>query len=254
MKRWVQIACLLTFLASVQAEDEYRDFTDTQGRTIRGRIVSYDDASGDVRFERDNGRTAKVSIKIFSEPDQNYIRQWSVASDFLKASSFKIDIKRMENKNKEKSASSGPTNRKVEDTHYEITLENRTTSDLKNLELEYCIYYEQEEIEQGGQVCNQGIYCGKSAIESVASRDKKIINTDAVSVYKNELNSGWYYGSPQKGSAGIDNVQDGEVHGIWVRVHLKLPSGDKVTREFCYPDSISNSRAWANSSVTAGMN
>ena len=40
MKRWVLVCLLVAMVTGVQAANKYRDFTDTQGRTITARIVS----------------------------------------------------------------------------------------------------------------------------------------------------------------------------------------------------------------------
>jgi hypothetical protein len=77
--------------------------------------------------------------------------------------------------------------------------------------------------------------------------------TKEVSIYKKELSSDYYYGT-SGGSSGIDNVQQGEVHGLWVRVHLMLPTGFKETRDFCFPDRLNSSRVWATNSIPAGVN
>lgn len=255
MKLRILILCLITFVAGVQAEVKYHDFTDTQGRTIRGRILAYDEASGKVRFERDNRKQTKVSIGIFSEADQTYIKEWLFARSFMTEGTFKINAKRKQ-KNKEKE-DSYLRSRTVEDTHYEIILENRAATDLNNLEVEYCIYYEQEEVKHNAaleEVLNQGVYFGNSSIESIASRGKVTLKTDAVSIFKDTMDSGVILITLDGKSADSDNVQEGEIHGIWIRVHLKLPSGERVTREYLMPNSINKSRKWTESSRRAGLN
>ncbi len=60
--------------AAQQGEDrqEYRRFTDNQGRTIEARVL---DVQGQrVRIERADGKQFTVQISIFSEADQQYIR------------------------------------------------------------------------------------------------------------------------------------------------------------------------------------
>ena len=205
--------------------------------------MEYDAVKKTIKFERDNRKLVTVKIDIFSEADQTYIRDWDILKNFENESRFKISFKRKEKRNEGKSVKSVSTTRKVDDTHYEILLENKAASGLKGINLEYCIYYEQDET---GTV-EQGVYCGSLAVDSMGPKSKKMLMTEAVSIYKQELDSGYIY------TGGEDSTQRGQVHGIKMRVHLKLPSGKKSTRECCFPESIKN-KVWASSSKSVGMN
>ena len=250
MKRLLLVIYLVTAAVGVQAVKQYRDFTDTKGRTIRGRIVAYDAKKKIVTFERDNKRTSKVPITVFSETDQGYVLEWETLKNFATERLFRISAKQKKIDNEAKGSKSRSKQIEVEDTHYEILLENKSASELKGLELEYCIYYEQEE----GAACSQGVHCGDLSIDAINPVSKKTLQTEAVSTYTKELNSDWRYVDDDGKPISVDNVQRGDVHGIWIRIHLKLPSGQKETREFCCPESISNSKAWVSSSIRAGMN
>jgi hypothetical protein len=35
---------------------------------------------------------------------------------------------------------------------------------------------------------------------------------------------------------------------------MKLSSGEKLTRDYCLPDSLENSKEWMASSINVGMN
>lgn len=244
MKRLVLFVCLLPVVSGVRAATQYRDFTSAEGKTIRGCIKAYNAAKKMVTIERDNRKTAKVPITIFSETDQTYIHDWKVLKCFEKESSFRISVKRKKHDNDEEREKTNNTEKDVTDTHYEILVENKSAFKLKGIELEYCIYYEQEE----GKACNQGVYCGDLSVESINPASSKTLLTEVVSTYTEELDGSWHYIS------GESNVQRGDVHGVWIRIHLKLPSGQNGIREICYPDSLNNNRAWVSSSIRAGMN
>ena len=248
MKCLVLCIGVLAMAFGASAATKYRDFTSADGKTIKAAVKAYDAQKSIVTIERDNRKTMKVPITVFSEADQSYILEWAVLRNFALERLFKISVKRKKNDNEEESFTSGNKKKAVVDTHYEILLENKTSSDLKGLKLEYCIYYEQETPGQSKMIRNQGVYCGDLAIDSIASGSKKVLDTESVTTYTEELDSGWYYFS------GSGNIQRGDVHGIWIRVHLKLPSGQTRTREMCYPDSLSNSKAWMTSSIKAGAN
>ncbi len=248
MKRLLLMVCFVAVVGGVQGAKQYRDFMDTQGRTIRGCIVAYDAKKQIVTFERDDRKIKKAPITLFSEADQTYILEWEVLRSFAMERLFKISAKRKKRSNEEESHNTHNKKIAMQDTSYEIMIENRSASNFKDLKLEYCIYYEQEERSDRGNINNQGVYCGDLTVDSIMPTTKKVLYTEAVSTYTQELSADWYYGS------GSDNVQRGDVHGIWIRVHLKLPSGETETRECCLPDSLKNSKAWMTSSIRAGKN
>lgn len=248
MKRLLLIVVMVAQASGVFAIRQYRDFTDTKGRTIRGCVVGYSGKTGVVHFERDNHRTSKVPITVFSEADQTYIREWEFRKYFLSKDKFKISAGRKKKKDKDDSYSGGTWSRKVENMGYEVVLENRAEVPMENLVVEYCIYYEQDEIKHHKQVTSEGVCCGSFPVESLRSKAKKRLLTQTVKIYKEELGGEYYY------DADINNVQAGKVRGIWVRVKMKLPSGDTLTRDYCLPDSLDNSKAWMTSSVNVGMN
>lgn len=248
IKRILLMVGLVSMAIGARAVKEYRDFTDTKGRTIRGCIVSYDAKREVVKFERDNRKIAKVPITIFSEADQTYIRDWTVLKNFMTEHLFKISANQKKNENKDEEIKSTYLEKDVDTIKYEIALENRSVYELKGVEVEYCIYYEQEERGKRKEVCNQGVYCGTISIVSLLPKSEKLVKTGEVSVYTEELSPNASYIN------GMDNVQRGDVHGIWIRVHLTLPSGEKRTREYCSPSSLNNSRTWISSSIRVGIN
>ncbi len=231
------------------AATQYRDFMDSQGRTIRGRILRYDAKKRAVTMERDNKKMVTVPLTIFSDKDQEYILEWEFNKVFLSQSSFKIEAKRKREKDKDGSYSGGgSTSTKVENTIYEIILQNKSTSTLEGLELEYCIYYEQEKHGNGKTIDEEGVRCGTLKVGAIRPKSSKDLMTEAVSIYTSELNAGWIY------SSGTDNKISGDVRGLWVRVNMTTKSGNVITRDFCMPDSLSNSKAWTTTSKNVGKN
>lgn len=246
--KYVLLMCLLVAATGTQAANPYRDFTSTDGKTIRGCIRAYNASKEVVTIERDNRRTATVPITVFSETDQTYIRDWEIMRCFETEQLFKIFAKRRKGDDDESSYQSTYSERDVETTGYEIILKNRSSPEMRKLKVKYCIYYEQEEKRAHDQVCNQGVPCGDISIDSFAPKSEELLRTEDVTTYKEELSSGARWVS------GAENVQRGNVHGVWIRIYLKLPSGQEGMREYCLPDSLDNSKAWMTSSIRAGMN
>ncbi|HTJ78412.1 MAG TPA: hypothetical protein VL357_05400 [Rariglobus sp.] len=79
MKPIKLLACLvtlqLTSSLTLQAADpqDFRKWTDTNGRTITAKLIDAPDASS-VKIQREDGRTFVVSLKTFSSVDQAYVK------------------------------------------------------------------------------------------------------------------------------------------------------------------------------------
>lgn len=239
----------VTLVAGVHAAKQYRDFTDTQGRTIRGCILAYNEKTGVVSFERSNRRMAKVPFSIFSEKSQQQIISWQIKKYFTSNSSFKVSATRQETKNKRLSKNGERILQRAENASYEITLENKSSTTFKDLKIEYCIYYEQETDGQSTSIpAEEGVLCGSVSDISLPQKSKKSIDSEAVIIYKATLNSDNYYTDSGKSKL------NGKVNGIWIRIHTKLPSGEKVIREYSRPDKIAGKYKWAKSSLAVGLN
>ncbi len=248
MKKWALLIIALVVSAETVRADEYRDFLSADGKAMRGRVLRFDARTHKVTIERDNKKVFTVPASVFSKEDQDYILEWEFNKVFLSDSSFKIEAQRKAVKDDDESYSGYVQAKKVDVAGYEITLENRSTSKLENLSVEYCIFYEQERLNRSKQLCEQGVYCGTVDVGYLLPKSEKEFMTDSVRVYKTELDADWIY------TSGAQNKQDGEVHGIWARVHMKLDSGETLTRDYCLPDSLNNSRAWTTTSEHVGMN
>jgi hypothetical protein len=255
MKPLMLILCLMATGIVAEEEHTYRDFRDTQGRIIRGRAVAFDADRGIVTIELDDGRSTKTPVSVFCREDQAYFLEWKTCQDFLDKSKLQISASRKRNTNTELTFSTFNLEFTVEDTRYEIVLENKSQIDLSELEIEYCIFYEQEIIENNKQVCRQGVCHGTKQILKLASREKAILLTEAVTVFERELDYYWQYVDAVYGSySDIENVQNGTIHGIWIRVHMKRASGLTQTREYVTPESIAKNQKWTGSSVPVGIN
>lgn len=139
------LAIVLMMVLSAGAATQYRDFMD--GRAIRGRVLRYDAKKRAVTMERDNKKVVTVPLSIFSEKDQEYVLTWEFNKVFLSTSSFKIKAKRQSRK--DKSYGTLSSQRKVEACNYEVTLQNRSSSKLNNLTMDYCTFYEQQKHGRG---------------------------------------------------------------------------------------------------------
>ena len=73
--RYWRFAALLFLSAGyLCAQAEFREFTDTQGRTIRAKIFSSDGLM--VKLELEDGSGYETPINVFTANDQAYIKSW----------------------------------------------------------------------------------------------------------------------------------------------------------------------------------
>ena len=250
MKYWIWGIVLAVFCAGARAGEIYRDFTNTKGQTVRGRVVSFDTRKGIVQIEPEKGKKARIPLSALIEEDQEYVRAWGNAQNFMNTGRFRISADCNREKNESKSGVQGIYDRDVKNVGYKITLDNHSDVALSNIQLEYCIFYEQEDFKNGSDkaICEQGIYCGKMDIDGIEAGTEKVLQTTEVMVFKEEMDSSYYF------TDGRPNVKDGQVHGLWLRASISLPDGERVYREFSMPNSLPNSRQWTTKTVRAGMN
>ena len=250
MKYWLWGIVLGVFCAGAWADDAYREFTNTQGQSIRGRVLSFDAAKGVVQIEAENGKRARIPLAGLIEKDQEYVHAWENAQNFMNKGRFRISAESNREKNEGKSGEHWGLDRNVKTVSYEIVLENHSDLPLSNIQLEYCIFYEQEDLKNndGEMVCEQGVCCRKLDVDSIGTNSEKVLQTAEVLVFKEELDSDAEYAS------GANNVKRGQVHGLWLRASIALPTGERVFREYCLPDSLPNSRTWTTKTVAVGLN
>ena len=246
MKRivFLLVLCFVCRGWSTEEGKNYHTFTDTKGRSIKGEIVWVNAHKKVVTIKRDNGVKADIPIGALSDADQKYIYEWNMMKDFLDEKIFKITVSRFSEDNKEKSSSSSYQKKDVENMGYDIAFENRSAVAFYGIDVEYCIFYEQET--SSDDTCEQGVCCGKKTINMDAKQEKSF-KTDTVLIYKYELSSDYIV---TNGS----NTQEGEIHGIWLRLSKSLKSGEVITRDYCLPDSTSKRYKWTTESVKVGLN
>ena len=77
---------------------QYHSFTDLEGRKLEAKILSFDNRSGKIELERQDGKTFKVKPSLFSESDQDYILKWITANQVLSEENLRISFRKMKAK------------------------------------------------------------------------------------------------------------------------------------------------------------
>jgi len=187
----------------------------------------------------------KVSIDIFSANDQKYIREWGKLQS-MHDKSLDIVISRVSNKDMYNTYGTRASRSRdntvgvraatpiVTDEGFNLRIDNRLKNKLENIDLEYVIYYEQEH--HLGEMftkteLKQGALYVIDKISIVPHQDIKFATkTVKLRTWK---------------SSSLPPISS-DVHGIRVRLTLRLSSGEKTTREFSYPSKFK--LAWVGKS------
>ncbi len=247
--RKVNAVLILLMLAGagVVSAAEYRNFMDTEGRAIRGRILRYDARSEKVTIERDNKRSTTVPITIFSKADQNYIIEWNAAKGFLSTSIFKIscDDREISKRKEEEIGDIVYTTGSVEkdfvktviafeETAFELTFQNRNPEDLENMRMDYRIYYEQSEM-VWDEKPETLLHCfsGKMTLPTVPSKGTVSVLSKSVEIHKDSINTIRQAGGDQR------QPGKGDVIGFRGRIYMEMTSGEEVMREISLPKTLS---------------
>lgn len=236
IKQFLMVLLLVGFAAT---GTEYRNFKSADGKTIRGKVVKYDGKRGAVTIERDTKKRATVPIVVFSREDQEYIKEWQTLEAFRSESVLRVECsdKKIEQWKEDESA----FQRKFEKMVYEVQFNNRADTSVGPLNVEYKIFYEQEENDSATKkvVTHQKEKKGKFDPVTLQSKGKQTLVTDNVVLENFEFNMSDYYvpgGDPESTS--------GEIKGIWVRLRVKMKSGEDVVRDVYAPESIRGKYTW----------
>jgi hypothetical protein len=241
---------LSVLVASSVFAAEYRDFTSADGKTIRGKVIKYDGKRSTVMIERDNRKRATVPVSVFSKGDQDYIKEWASSQSFLSNSLLSIrgDDVVKEKLKKEETRDVRYTDGSVEKDFihnvlttekiaYEIVFKNLGTTPLKNISMEYCIYYEQSHMtwDEKPEV-EQLTFAGKADVPDLPVKVEAKVETKTVSIHEDSINPVPQLNGDQR------RPGKGDVHGVRVRLYLKNPDGSNIMREFCCPSTLSEKK------------
>jgi hypothetical protein len=147
MKWFTTIVVALLSLSSIG--EEYRIFTDQQGRTIKAKIVSFDSKTGKITIERDNRRKATVSPSAFCEEDQEYITQWAKGVLLKDKSAVSFSISTIPGKYSEYELHGNKTHvsrryTRFRESVFNVEIKNKSNTDFGTIVLEYCTFIERK--------------------------------------------------------------------------------------------------------------
>ena len=229
------LLCCLFAVASPSTslgENTFRPFITADGRSLNAAIKDYNERNGKIQIKREDGKLIWTRPTVFSELDQEYIRQWIAVDQFMSSTKFRI-------KGDSDKDRISKTKTRIE---YEITLENKTDFPLKDLRIEYRTFILKQGYEGsrdsnrvgGGQLHIAEIPAGKKISQKVSP-----VNLSAGFRTITDFTS--YTGSF---STSQQKIFQDCLKGFWVKVYGPEVDGKPVIREWCNPSDTSEKFSW----------
>lgn len=250
---------LITTLALQNSRGaDFRIFHDSTGRAIEASLRSYDPRTKTVKVELKNRSVRSVNLSIFSESDQNFIREWHMANAMLSESKIRLSVNKRTVKSEEIFRCAGGWNGldpglRCKEIEYDIKVENRSGVPLNNLRMEYCIYKESTIDETTRQIEYREEYQGtvtlsrkkhprKVEIAKVSGSFKipNLPNKEKFSTKAKHITllNGRRGKRNKELTIGTDQDIDDDLQGIRIRLYVPMKSGNEVMKEYAYPSDL----------------
>jgi hypothetical protein len=256
MKRLVLFFSLLSMvLVSSRAVAEVREFTTNDGKAIFGEITDYDAKTDAVKIKTDQGKTIQTKASSFLDEDFMYIRDWDTVRLFSQNVNFRIYLNGPESLNKwakfrwlERPGKVQPSK-----THeiflnrmgYEIKFSNETGYDLENVEIKYCIFYNQERLDWATEkkVTDLKVRPSVHRYAIVPEGINKKFSSNSIVLRRKEIqgsnqNNRFYF------LEGEGRRIKSELIGIVFRAEIITATGHSAVREIRMPKDLSEKYVW----------
>ncbi|MEM6911121.1 MAG: hypothetical protein AAF555_06005 [Verrucomicrobiota bacterium] len=137
MKHPLLLALLLVSALPTFAE-ELRTFRNQEGKSLQAALVSHRGDGESLRLRLENGELVEVGLDLFSEADQDHIREWMAVTpaqiDYklsIKAQKVKLDTLHRD--------TSGFFESEVKEFAYDIAIQNQGHEEVPGFTVEYQI-------------------------------------------------------------------------------------------------------------------
>lgn len=225
-------------------------FTLQDGRSIDTEIVEYNTSLGTVKLKRKDGHCISVKPTVFVDADQEYIKDWTAISALKNPNLLKIesdDSIEKWNKSEEQDVSyedgsiekETVSETKFKKYTYTLKINNKSTSNLKDLQFKYRIFYEQDERNAVTKTTIEKVLSGVIKPFSLRSKQIKSFETKPLTIWNKEYSGNITYNDRSLGK------EKGAVRGIWIRLYAKGMDGEDVlVQEIFDPSSIEKKYKW----------
>lgn len=226
----VALLIILCLLPKTLRAEEFREFTNSAGKTIKASVIAA--TATDVTLKMEDGRQMTGGVSFFSESDREYIEGWRKANPATIAYAFDVTLTRK--REERRKTTEGNKVIVYESWKYDVKVENKSKSGsagvtTSGLELRYNIAKTAKAIAMQANALNDGmapsggllVKAGSAKLGNIEYLRSVQIQTDAVPVTHSELAPGWYYAD------GSKDENNDELEGIWIQI----VEGDKVLFE-----------------------
>ena len=245
-KRVYSFIAGLMVVSAAFGTEEYRIFMGRDGIGVEAKIIQYDAAKETVYLEKkDSRKHVNMSIGLFSDLDQNYIKEWPLIEAFMSKASLKLSAEKKKY-----------TENVVFDTIYKtiteesvnfiVKLTKNREIDFPQIEMEYCIAWEEENYDSSktfkkGQtkdtVMTPKYKSGTFVIAPTKEASELITDTVKLTFLDREFN-------PKLNQSGSGRHLRSKMTGIWIKMYMKTPSGRIVVRDYCNPENLKDECTW----------
>lgn len=210
----------MTFLEGSEA----RTFTNSSGQTI---VASVESVDGDyVEIRRADGRRFTIRIDSLSKEDQEFLESWGQGRVLADERRFLISVNRKDEGDTKVNGRGTVT--EIKDGYYKIEIENRTGSDIKDVEIKWFVRVERTDA--GALEDRKESIWSSGVIDDVSIDDRaeKFYDTDRVELKEVSLMPGW------KWTSNAPSVARDRLGGIYLAIY----HGGELVREYAMPSGV----------------
>lgn len=244
-RRWNSIL-VFGLLAAVSFGDEFRIFTDTQGRAIEAKVLSYDPVQGQVEIERKDGKRVWVSPRLFSEDDQRYVKDWVAAYRVLSEECLRISFDKQKIDSFKQGMTDDQSDRpmKGDIVSFEVSLQNRSKKPIEGLKIEYRYFIN---VIGSGQAADllKTTPVVQYTVRHIDPSDRASFTTEELRI-ETHYNKIPVWANATGGISGFEYEKQTEddLLGIWLKIYGPEVDGEAAVREICFPEDLSENYKW----------
>lgn len=232
MKTLTLLTLSVIILAALPLQaDNYREFTDKQGRTMKAELINV--IGKQVRIKREDGATFNVDPSVFSKEDQEFIELWMLKTLADRDALFDISVKSAKT-NVKKHKREG-IDAKTWEGFYKVELTNESDLTLQDLKIEYKLWVFHNEV--AGEKSSSGrteIVSGAIDLPRMRGRGDFKFDTVKAEMRSTDLKSGYYW------TGGGEKKSEDELEGFRMRIYY---SG-KLIYDWASPSNLKTEYRW----------
>jgi hypothetical protein len=229
--KYIILLCWLSCFTHVAFSSEFRKFTDVKGRQMEAKITRV--SGEDIYIERSDGLDTKVDIAVFSEADQEYIKQWAYNS-LLESDIF--DVRFSSNRGDQNKYTEGGIEYEEYNMHYDIVITNTNyDNDFEDIKVEYLIVKFEDAL--AAKKKSHGTiqrFKGSASHHFIKAREEVGIATEKFPMRETKLAPGFIWTNGGKKDSKDD------IRGIWIKIYV----GDKLVHELSKPENMMRKESW----------